>query len=86
MAWLKASNPVAWVSLGGIPTISSGSMTANCAPAAGARMGCFTPSELITRPSDISLPVPEVVGITISPGAGSMEAVSYTHLAWEAVM
>lgn len=28
---------------------------------------------IVKESTDISLPVPEVVGITISPGAGSME-------------
>ena len=56
---------------GGIPVMSSGSTTAYSEEASVARMGCFSPSSPeITRPSDSSLPVPEVVGTTIRPGAG----------------
>ena len=67
MQWAIASIPVAAVSIGGRPTVRSGSQIATFGSSHGDRKPSLRPSfSTITEPRPTSLPVPAVVGIAIS--------------------
>ena len=68
MQWVSASAPVAAVSLGGRPTVSSGSRMASLASSAGWKKTALWPSTTMTELRPTSLPVPAVVG-TVTQGA-----------------